>query len=58
VEVEVDPERLRPADIRSLVGDPGRLRDETGWRPRRSLEEMLRDIVNDVQRAMETDGTH
>lgn len=55
VDVEVDPERLRPADIASLVGDPRRLMEQTGWRPRRPLEEMVADIVADVERK-ETDG--
>ncbi|MEN8374832.1 MAG: GDP-mannose 4,6-dehydratase [Gemmatimonadota bacterium] len=45
VEVRVDPARLRPADIRSLVGDPGRIRVATGWRPRRELQQTLRDLV-------------
>ena len=32
-EVERDPARLRPADIRRLAGDAGRLRAATGWEP-------------------------
>jgi len=47
VEVELDPERMRPADLPVLIGDPGRLRAATGWEPRfelrRSLEELLED---------------
>ena len=41
--IEVDPERLRPADF--SVGDARRLREATGWEPRvplsRTLERML-----------------
>lgn len=45
VEVRVDPERLRPADIPALVGDPGKLRQATGWRPRLPLDRTLRDLL-------------
>jgi GDP-4-dehydro-6-deoxy-D-mannose reductase len=45
VEVRPDPERLRPADIPSMVGDPGRLREATGWTPRYGLDETLADVV-------------
>ncbi len=31
---EVDPDRLRPSDVPTLIGDPTRLRDATGWAPR------------------------
>lgn len=45
VEVRVDPERLRPADIPALVGDAGKLREATGWRPRLPLDQTLRDLL-------------
>ena len=45
VEVRVDPERLRPADIPALVGDPARLRQATGWQPRHPLDQTLRDLL-------------
>ncbi len=47
VEVQVDPDRLRPADIPVLVGDPGKLRAATGWQPRISLDVTLRDLLAD-----------
>jgi GDP-4-dehydro-6-deoxy-D-mannose reductase len=43
---EADPELMRPADIPHLVGDPAKLRAATGWSPRRSLEETLRDVLD------------
>lgn len=43
VEVRVDPARVRPAD--TLVGDPSRLAAETGWAPRRSLREILGEVL-------------
>jgi GDP-4-dehydro-6-deoxy-D-mannose reductase len=43
---EADPELLRPADIPHLVGDAGKLRAATGWSPRCSLDETLRDVLD------------
>jgi GDP-4-dehydro-6-deoxy-D-mannose reductase len=47
VEVAVDVERLRPADVPTQVGDPSRVREATGWEPRLPLEETLRDLLQD-----------
>ena len=47
IEVQVDPERLRAADIPVQVGDPSRLRAATGWEPRIPLEQSLRDLLDD-----------
>lgn len=43
--IVVDPERVRPTDIRLLVGDPSRLR-ALGWAPEIPLERTLRDLLN------------
>jgi GDP-4-dehydro-6-deoxy-D-mannose reductase len=43
VEVEQDPERLRPVDVPLLAGDAARLK-ALGWRPRRGLEQALADV--------------
>lgn len=47
VEIEVDPERLRQADLPALVGDPGRLRAATGWEPRIELRQSLGELLAD-----------
>jgi len=47
VEVRVDKDRLRPSDVPALVGDPARLRAATGWQPRVSLEDSLRELLQD-----------
>jgi GDP-4-dehydro-6-deoxy-D-mannose reductase len=47
VEVKVDAARLRPADVPALVGDPGRLREATGWAPKRSLDSTLADLLEE-----------
>jgi GDP-4-dehydro-6-deoxy-D-mannose reductase len=50
VEIRVDPERLRPADVPVQVGDPSRLRALTGWEPRIPLETTLEDLLDDWRR--------
>ena len=47
VEVRVDQERLRPADVPAQVGDPSRLRAATSWEPRIPLEQTLADLLSD-----------
>ena len=43
---EADPELMRPTDIPYLVGDAAKLRLATGWKPRMSLEDTLKDVVD------------
>jgi GDP-4-dehydro-6-deoxy-D-mannose reductase len=47
VEVVVDPERYHALDAPLMVGDPTRLKTDTGWSPRYSLHETLRDLLDD-----------
>ena len=47
VEIRLDDERLRPSDVPALVGDPGKLKQATGWEPTLSLDETLRDLLQD-----------
>jgi GDP-4-dehydro-6-deoxy-D-mannose reductase len=46
VRIEVDPERLRPAETAALVADTTRLRDRTGWKPQISFESMLDSLLD------------
>jgi GDP-4-dehydro-6-deoxy-D-mannose reductase len=45
IRVEVDPARLRPADLPWLVGDPARIARDTGWRVEIALEQTLADVL-------------
>ncbi len=45
VPVFVDPGRARPADVPKQVGDPGRLRALTGWKPELSIDQTLSDVL-------------
>ena len=46
VDVEVDPARMRAADIPCQVGDSSRFRDLTGWRAEIPLEKTLGDLLD------------
>jgi len=46
VVVHPDPERMRPADIPLLLGDPRRFREATGWVPEIPLEQSLSDLLD------------
>ncbi|MCY4537644.1 MAG: GDP-mannose 4,6-dehydratase [Chloroflexi bacterium] len=50
IEVRVDPARLRPVDIPEIRGDAGKLRRDTGWAPRFTLQETLTDVLADCRR--------
>lgn len=47
IEVRQDPQKLRPADIPVLVGDPGKLQRATGWAPAIPLSRTLGDLLAD-----------
>lgn len=42
--IEVDPARVRREEPPRVVGNPSRLREQTGWRPGRSIEETVREV--------------
>jgi len=44
VEIEVDPDRVREEEVEQIVGDPARIREHTGWRPRHDVEETVREV--------------
>jgi GDP-4-dehydro-6-deoxy-D-mannose reductase len=48
--IEVDPARFRESDLPYLVGDPRKLH-ALGWTPERSVDEALRDALDDAERA-------
>jgi GDPmannose 4,6-dehydratase len=44
--VEIDPRYFRPAEVDHLEGDSSRARNELGWRPRVSFNELLKMMVD------------
>jgi len=47
VTVETDPDRLRPADMKVLIGDISKLRAATGWEPGFTLRQTLSDLLDE-----------
>ncbi|MCD6289089.1 MAG: GDP-mannose 4,6-dehydratase [Anaerolineae bacterium] len=47
IEIRVDPERVRPAEVPKLVADISRLRERTGWEPLIPFEQSLRDVLDE-----------
>lgn len=57
VSVKVDKERLRPADLPVLIGDPRFLQRTTGWRPATSLDDTLADLLADWMHVLREPGS-
>ena len=45
ITIEVDPERLRPADVPYLVGDPSKIQRECSWQTEIPLDQTLADVL-------------
>jgi GDP-4-dehydro-6-deoxy-D-mannose reductase len=45
VEIEVDPDRLRPSDTPELRGDPSKIGADTGWSPSTPIDDTLRSLL-------------
>lgn len=45
IEIEQDPERMRPSDRMHLLADNAKLRQAVGWEPEKSLEEGVATLV-------------
>jgi GDP-4-dehydro-6-deoxy-D-mannose reductase len=54
VEVVTAADRLRPADAAVLTADTAKLRQATGWQPRHTLRQTLRDTLDHWRRAVGT----
>jgi GDP-4-dehydro-6-deoxy-D-mannose reductase len=46
IEIRKDPARLRPNDTPVVLGDPSRLKHDTGWEPQVPIEQTLRDLLD------------
>jgi GDP-4-dehydro-6-deoxy-D-mannose reductase len=49
IRVEVDPAKLRKTDVPLLIGDNRKIVAETGWSPRISIAQTLRDLLSGVR---------
>jgi GDPmannose 4,6-dehydratase len=44
--IRIDPRFLRPTEVEHLIGDASKARQNLGWRPRTSFDEMIRLMVD------------
>lgn len=54
IEVQVDPERLRPIDVPEIRGDYSLLHQATGWQPQIPFEQTLHDILEGCRQRIHT----
>ena len=45
VVVRIDPRYFRPAEVKTLLGDPSKAHEKLGWTPTTSLEELVVEMV-------------
>ena len=45
VVIEVDPRYFRPTEVDILIGDATKAKKKLGWRPKHTLEDLIRDMV-------------
>lgn len=57
IEVRTDPGRLRPNDNPVVLGDRRRLEEDTGWTPRISIDDTLRDLLEYWRRQLSDERT-
>jgi GDPmannose 4,6-dehydratase len=50
--VVIDEQFLRPAEVDHLIGDASKAREQLGWKPRTSFEDMIRLMVDADARAL------
>lgn len=49
ISVEIDPDKLRPADIPELIADVSKLKEATGWEPQFHVKDTIGDILNSMR---------
>ena len=45
IDVQPDPDRMRPVDIPESYGSHDKLTADTGWRPTIAFEQLLADLL-------------
>ena len=50
--VKIDPSYFRPTDVETLLGDPSKAKNQLGWIPEITVQEMCREMVHhDLEQA-------
>ena len=45
VVIKVDDKYFRPAEVESLLGDAAKAKEQLGWEPKISFDELVEDMV-------------
>ncbi len=43
--IQIDPRYYRPAEVKTLLGDPSKAKQKLGWAPEITLEQMIEEMV-------------
>ncbi len=43
--MRIDPRYFRPTEVETLLGDPTKAKEELGWEPQISFEELVAEMV-------------
>ena len=54
--VRVDPRYFRPAEVETLLGDPGKARRKLGWKAKTSFKELVSEMMRADLKASERDA--
>jgi GDPmannose 4,6-dehydratase len=54
--VAVDPRYFRPTEVETLLGDSAKARNELGWKPRTSFEQLVAEMVDADLKAAQRDA--
>ncbi len=47
VVMRIDPRYFRPAEVKTLLGDPSKAKTELGWEPEITVQEMCAEMVHE-----------
>lgn len=54
--VAVDPRYFRPTEVGTLLGDPTKAKQQLGWQPRISFQQLVEEMVNEDFKLAEQDS--
>lgn len=58
ITIEPDPARMRPADVPTVACDSSYFQTRTGWRRQYSLDQTLRDVLEDWRSRVQAEANH